>query len=187
MPNHFLKASLLAILCVAQTASAGELTLFSRPDFSGRPVTLVGNAPSLSERGFNDRASSMIVRSGRWELCEDVDFGGRCAVVEPGEYPNLDRFGDRISSVRELKRQGRGVELFSRAGFDGESLPFGHDIKHLDEFSFNDRAGSVIIHTGTWKFCQDARYRGRCVTLKPGRYEHLRGLDDQISSVKRVR
>jgi hypothetical protein len=179
--------TLFAAVCFAQAATAGELPLFSRDDFGGRQITLLGNAPNLSERGFNDRASSMIVGSGRWEVCENIDFGGRCAVVEPGEYPTVERFGNRISSVRELKTQGRGVELFSRARFGGESLPFGHDIKDLGEFSFNDRAGSLVVHTGTWKFCQDVRYRGRCVIMRPGRYEHLRLLDNQISSVKRVR
>jgi hypothetical protein len=207
MLNRPAKLALLAALCVAQWASAGELTLFPRPDFHGRPVTVAGHVANLSELGFNDRASSMIVRSGRWELCEHVNFGGRCVAIGPGEYRNMDHFNDRLSSVREIaddrrgdqgrrddrhgdrgrRDQAYGIELFSGKRFHGPSLPLERDSRDLNEFSFNDRAGSVVVYEGTWTFCQDVRYKGRCMTLEPGRYEHLRGMDNQISSLKRVR
>lgn len=202
MLNHPVKAALLAALCFAPWAHAGELRLYSQPDFYGRPVTVSGNVANLSAFGFNDRASSMIVQSGRWELCEHVDFGGRCELVGPGEYRNLEQFNNRVSSVREIAGHGRGeqgrwehersdqnagVELFSGRRFHGRSLPLERDSRDLNEFSFNDRAGSVVVYEGSWTFCQDVRYKGRCVTLEPGRYEHLRGMDKQISSLRRVR
>jgi hypothetical protein len=212
MLNRPVKAALVAAMFFAQWASAGELTLYSHPDFRGRPVTVAGNEANLNDRGFNDRASSMIVRSGRWELCEHVNFGGRCVVVGPGEYRNMDQFSDRVSSVREVadrgredqgrrdyaredqgrrdygrREQGAPVELFSGPRFQGQNLPLGRDSKDLNEFAFNDRAGSVVVYEGTWTFCQDVRYKGRCMTLEPGRYEHMRGMDNQVSSVKRVR
>ena len=98
----------LATPLLAQTASAGELTMFENPNFQGRAVTLRGDAHNLLRAGFNDRASSMVVRSGRWQICEDVEFGGRCGIFEPGEYPALDRLGDRISSAREIGGAGDG-------------------------------------------------------------------------------
>jgi hypothetical protein len=119
----------------------------------------------------------------------------------------MDHFNDRLSSVREIaddrrgdqgrrddrhgdrgrRDQAYGIELFSGKRFHGPSLPLERDSRDLNEFSFNDRAGSVVVYEGTWTFCQDVRYKGRCMTLEPGRYEHLRGMDNQISSLKRVR
>ena len=52
--------------------------------------------------GFNDRARSAIVSGGRWEVCEDADFAGRCVVLRPGNYDSLSGMGmyKRVSSVR---------------------------------------------------------------------------------------
>ncbi|MFP5390495.1 MAG: beta/gamma crystallin family protein [Gammaproteobacteria bacterium] len=88
-------------------AVAGELTLFSRPGFGGRDITLQGPVRNLTDMGFNDRASSLVVRSGRWELCEHADFRGECITLGPGEYADLNRLGDRLSSLREVGG-GRG-------------------------------------------------------------------------------
>src|SRR4051812_2303674 len=102
MLNRPVKAALFAALCIAQWAHAGEVTLFTHSEFHGRPVTVAGSVANLSDLGFNDRASSMIVKSGRWELCEHVNFGGRCVVVGPGEYRTMEQFNDRLSSLREV-------------------------------------------------------------------------------------
>lgn len=92
---------------MAQAAQAGELTLFSRPDFHGRDVTVQGPVRDLAAIGFDNRASSLMVRSGRWEACSRPDFGGKCVVLDRGEYPDLNRLDDRISSIREV---GRGEQ-----------------------------------------------------------------------------
>ncbi len=89
-------------------ASAGEMTLFSRDGFRGEELTIRDGARNLRDAGFNDRASSLIVHSGVWEVCEDKDFGGYCAVFERGEYPSLRNFNNSISSVRQIERGGRG-------------------------------------------------------------------------------
>ncbi len=88
----------------AQSAQAGELTLFSRPDFHGRDVTVQGPVRDLAAIGFDNRASSLMVRAGRWEACSRPDFGGKCVVLDRGEYPDLNRLDDRISSIREVGR-----------------------------------------------------------------------------------
>jgi uncharacterized protein YcfJ len=60
---------------------------------------------NFKRQGFNDRASSAIVLRDRWEVCEDVRFGGRCVVLRPGRYPSFGAMGlnDRISSVRSIQ------------------------------------------------------------------------------------
>ena len=60
--------------------------------------------PNFSPLGFNDRAMSAVVTSGRWEACEDAGFRGRCIVLEPGNYPSLAPYdmAYRISAARPV-------------------------------------------------------------------------------------
>jgi Beta/Gamma crystallin len=91
----------LALL--ASALCAGEITLFERQDFQGRRMTIRGTMSDLDRTDFNDRAESIIVREGVWEVCSDARFNGRCARLQPGEYRNLQGSLDRsISSVREV-------------------------------------------------------------------------------------
>ncbi|HEV7814387.1 MAG TPA: beta/gamma crystallin-related protein [Janthinobacterium sp.] len=190
-----LAASVLAPLA----AGAGELTLYSQDHFRGREVTLREVSPDLAQLGFNDKASSMVVRSGRWEVCIDADFRGFCAEFGPGEYPLLERFNDRISSAREVgrgngrmererERGPRGmVEFFSRPGLEGNSTRIVRDTGDFVQIGFNDRAVSVRIDDGTWQFCSDAEYRGLCRVFGPGTYPDLGpGLAGRVSSARLV-
>jgi hypothetical protein len=197
-------AALFTSLGLAATAArAGELTLFSQENFNGREVTLRDFTPDLVQLGFNDRASSMVVRSGRWEICADAGFRGDCAVFEPGEYPRLDRFNDRISSAREVGREGRDgrdggrpgwergprgmAELFSRPGLYGNSTRIVRDTDDFVQIGFNDRTVSVRIDDGTWEFCSDAGFRGQCRVFGPGEYPDLGpGLTGRVSSARLV-
>ena len=57
----------------------------------------------LDPTGFNDRAASISVRDGTWEVCFDADFQGGCMRLAPGDYPRLDPpFSDSISSLRQV-------------------------------------------------------------------------------------
>jgi hypothetical protein len=58
---------------------------------------------SLGGTAFNDRARSMIVNKGQWELCSDQNFGGDCVVVGPGRYDNLGGLSNRLSSLRRMQ------------------------------------------------------------------------------------
>ena len=93
-------AAVLASLSTA--AFAGQLTLFADNDFRGNQITLSNAVNNLNDLGFNDRTSSIMVRSGTWQLCEHKDFGGVCSELRPGEYRSLSGFNDKISSVREV-------------------------------------------------------------------------------------
>src|SRR5438046_3171456 len=70
-----------------------------------------GEGRNVARYGFNDRASSVIVESGRWEACEHEQFGGRCVVLRPGSYDSLAGMGldNSISSVRPLQRNAQNV------------------------------------------------------------------------------
>lgn len=95
-------AAAAVLASLAPAAFAGQLTLFADSEFRGNQVTLSNSAANLNDLGFNDRTSSVVVRSGTWQLCEHANFGGYCAELRPGEYRFLSGFNDKISSVREL-------------------------------------------------------------------------------------
>jgi hypothetical protein len=45
----------------------------------------------------------MIVHEGTWEVCTDVGFHGSCAVMGPGNYPNIGGLGQAVSSLRRVR------------------------------------------------------------------------------------
>ena len=91
-------------LVAASQAALADVTFFENDNFNGRSVVTGDDVRNLSRYGFNDRASSVTVDRGRWEVCEDVNFGGHCAILRPGSYNSLRAMGlnDRISSVRRV-------------------------------------------------------------------------------------
>ena len=101
--TSLVRTSLIAALMAAGGACAAEMTLYSAPNFGGADMTIRGEARNLDGTGFNDRAASAIVRSGRWEVCTDAHFSGQCVVLGPGDYARLnDPLYRRISSAREI-------------------------------------------------------------------------------------
>jgi len=121
--KRLLAAAVLATF--AHAAFAGELTLFSDSNFHGQRLVLDRDAPNLADFGFNDRASSVVVRSGTWVLCEHANFGGRCAEFGPGEYRELPGFNDAVSSARQVDRGGQG-----RWRDDDRGNGYGNDRDH---------------------------------------------------------
>src|SRR3954462_11839933 len=104
-----MKLLLATVLAVSAFPAAADITLYSREAYDGRYISFSGGERNLNSQNFNDRASSAIVRGGRYEVCEDSDFRGRCVVLRPGQYPSLAAMGigGGISSVRAVGRDVR--------------------------------------------------------------------------------
>lgn len=96
---------------VLATHAAAQVTFYEREGFRGRTFTADRQVWNFDRFGFNDRASSAIVERGRWEVCEDARFSGRCVVLRPGQYPSLAAMGmsNNISSVRPVPREHRAA------------------------------------------------------------------------------
>ena len=213
MASTLVRAALAAGLVLATGAAlAGEITLYERPGFQGRSMTLRNNMPDLDRTRFNDRAESIVVRDGVWEVCTDARYGGRCARLQPGEYPTLDGpLNDRISSAREVAQyapqaavappspaqygrpegyRGGGARAVLYEGPDFRGRAFEIDrpvVRNLDRTNFNDRASSLRVFDGYWIFCSDANFEGDCRTFGPGDYPQLPGdLNKRISSGRRI-
>jgi len=107
---HALSKCSVALAGLALAASAcAQVTFYEHDGFQGRSFNTSRAVPDFQRFGFNDRASSVIVSSNRWEVCVDAAFKGRCVVLRPGQYPSLAAMGlnDRVSSVRAVGRNAR--------------------------------------------------------------------------------
>jgi uncharacterized protein YcfJ len=80
------------------------------------------------------------------------------------------------------------VVFYERENFDGRSFTTEKQVGNFERYGFNDRASSVVVLRDRWEVCSDARFSGRCVVLKPGRYASLAamGLNDRVSSVRAI-
>jgi uncharacterized protein YcfJ len=171
-----------------------HIDLYTDEAFQGRAFTTNDAVADFGRLGFNDRASSVVVTGGRWEVCRDVGFHSPCIVLSPGQYPSLAALGfnDRISSVREVGRAAAPPEapsrvvLYAGEGFQGRTITVDSAVEDFRRIGFDDRASSVVVSGERWEFCQDARFGGGCAVLRPGQYPSLAamGLNDRISSAR---
>ena len=191
----------LGLLALAGTAQA-QLTLFEHDNFQGQRFDVRGAMENFANTGFNDMASSAVIRRGTWQLCDDAYFRGHCVTLQPGEYPSLGNMGmnDRISSAREIGAYGapppqggqwgggaRAV-LYEGPDFNGRQFVIDRNVvRDLGNTGFNDRASSLRVEQGYWMFCSDANFEGQCLTFGPGDYPQLPGqLNNRISSGRRI-
>jgi hypothetical protein len=194
-----------------QSGGNGAIVLYEHDNYGGRLYGASGSVSNLNDSGFNDRASSVIVRTGRWQICENAYFGGRCETLGPGEYPSLRAMGlnDRVSSFRELAwtpdgsggwgdnqpqwgsgNWGSGSRAVLYAGYNLTGPTFviePNGVRDLQRVGFNDKARSLRVESGFWIFCSDANFEGNCHTYGPGDYAGLpSGQSQSISSGRRV-
>jgi hypothetical protein len=200
--NALSRIALTVAGVVIAAQAAAQATFYELQGFEGRAFTIHKNG-NFTRHDFNRRASSVVVRNDRWELCEDTRPGGRCVVLRPGKYPSLAAIGlnKPVSSVRAVSGNARiddhryapvpvasQIIFYQHQGFAGRSLATRQEISNFVRRGFNDQASSVVVTGNRWEVCEGTRFIGRCVVLRPGRYPSLAamGLDDRISSVRAV-
>ena len=101
-------AAIVAALAFSSQAYS-QVVFYQGDNYSGRSFSTQRQVPNFNQFGFNDRASSVVVLSERWEVCEAARFDGRCIVLRQGRYPSLAALGlnDRISSARSVGSRQR--------------------------------------------------------------------------------
>jgi hypothetical protein len=139
MKNRRSLAYIIGIcLGVPVMAGAAEITLYEGPNFQGRSMTFRSEANNLDPIGFNDRASSIVVRDGVWEGCSDAYFQGNCTLFRPGDYPQLDgQANRRISSLRVME----GQPIYHSSGSYSDSRYYAHDGYRADYYDPNRAYG----------------------------------------------
>ncbi|MFT3819542.1 MAG: beta/gamma crystallin-related protein [Rubrivivax sp.] len=165
-----LRALLAAVpLLLAAAGAKADLVLYQDDGFRGRSFATGQSVRNLAEAGFNDRASSVMIRSGNWLLCTDAEFRGQCITLGPGRYPSLRPMGlnDNVSSLREADR---------RDGRWNEAQP-------PQIFMDGNRFGRVIFDNGCMVFYDPLGRRGQS---RGGCNERqLRRADDAMTAYRR--
>jgi hypothetical protein len=196
-----LRAAVALLLAALATAAAADITLFQRNNYGGRRFTATQSISDLANVGFNDRASSVVIHGGSWQLCADAYFRGRCVTLSSGEYPSLASMGlnDRLSSIRDIgwanpahapdvppPAQGESprIVLYAQPNLGGRGVPLESAVADFQGIGFNDSARSAVVYGGNWQVCTDAQFQGDCEVLRPGQWNRLGGVGGRVSSAR---
>lgn len=166
--------------------------LYDRTGFSGYAFGVHDHVNNFHHLGFNDRASSVRIDRGAWELCEHSGYRGYCIVVDHDIYDLRDYgFNNQISSVRRVphnyhyrdgyyhsgyyrddhRRGGHGVGVYASSSYGGDYFEVSVDIEDFQLYA-GGYNGSLEVFGGRWEVCEDSYYRGRCTVIE-GRYDNL--------------
>lgn len=153
------------------------IVLYDEPGFRGNTISIGDSVGDLRDRNFNDRAESVRVVSGTWEVCVDQYFR-ECQTLDR-DFADLSSIGlrKRISSLRPVGRgwrddrrgrRGRGyrdyrsarLTIFEGVDYRGESVTL--ESASGDLSGFGGRARSLQVLSGTWLVCDRPNFTGRC-------------------------
>jgi hypothetical protein len=178
-PSNVLVTVMLALAGSASSAQearsdGARLTLFSEAQFRGVQATVAGDTTTIAPLGAGTRVSSVRLEGANasWELCEEVNYGGRCVIVTRSE-PDLTTGGwsGRVLSARRIYgvRDAApgyslsGIALFSEPGFQGRETKVAAAQRSLGGSPMDVR--SVRVSGGTWEACEGAGFTGRCALV----------------------
>jgi len=88
---------------------------------------------------------------------------------QPGYYTGPAQGYDRYDRYGRGDRRERGAAvLFGRRNWGGPALRIEGPTPNLGDTGLNDRVRSIQLdrRSGPWLVCEDAGYRGRCVTIR---------------------
>lgn len=191
-----LLAAAASLLMTATPASAqnygfngqrgtGDIVLFEHGNYQGRALPLNRSNDNLGEPNFNDIVSSVLVREGRWELCSDWHYEGRCQIVD-ADIPNMNylQMNDVISSVRRIDggawgygRDDRGSRNSRDRGRDNWGSNRGRgSFGYARNDPSNGSAGLVVY--------EHSQFNGWAIPINSDIYDFApMRVDNQISSI----
>jgi hypothetical protein len=72
--NSILRSALAASTVAIATQAAAQVTLYEHPNFQGQSFTTQQPLGNLERNGFNNRASSAVVRGETWQVCDGPGY-----------------------------------------------------------------------------------------------------------------
>ena len=80
------------------------------------------------------------------------------------------------------------ITFYENDDYRGRSFSTSRQIGNFERYGFNDSVSSIVVLSERWEVCENARFEGRCVILRPGRYASLSamGLNDRVSSARSI-
>lgn len=94
-----------------------------------------------------------------------------------------------VAGLAFATQAAANITFYEREGFEGRSFTTAKQLGNFERAGFNDRASSAVVSRGErWEVCEDARFSGTCVVLRPGQYASLgaMGLNNRVSSARMV-
>lgn len=92
-----------------------------------------------------------------------------------------------LAAFGQPNDQPPDVEMFDQPEFSGIRLTLDIAAPNLAAYGIGTGVASVIVRRGQWEFCTRPNYNGACITVGPGRYQHLPpGLQGQLASLRPV-
>ena len=144
----------VAGLAFVGAANAAEIQIFTQPNFAGSGQTFSRDASTLQGSGVFDQSKSVVVRSGRWQVCSQPNYQGDCQVLERGQYASLpQQLSGRIESLREVTQVAQ-AERYNRWNWEGNRWSEYPDWQARRRERDNAYAGNGYGH-------RDDRYGGR--------------------------
>jgi hypothetical protein len=206
-----LAASLVLLTSAAhaqESPGTPKLVLYTQPSLAGDSRSILANFSNLEAIDFDNKARSVRVLAGMWEVCEEKNFK-KCREVG-ANVPDLDTMSlsRKISSVRLLHTSIGSVlhaastgaiatpaataalagptpriVFFDKTGFRGGSLEL--DAPRGNLAALTARAESVKVGAGTWQLCTGMNYTGTCTTVAADR-DDLGTWNNRIVSARPV-
>ena len=107
--KNLTRSALAVCAFVLGSQAMAQIVLYEGEGFRGRSVVVDKDTRNLDRRGLGDSARSIVVERGRWQVCAEPRFEGKCAVLRRGNYPNLRGTGleANISSIRKASENRR--------------------------------------------------------------------------------
>ena len=99
LPNH----AITSVRCLPAD-NTENMILFQHGYYGGQKLVLSSSNPDLTNGGFNEYTSSLIITGGTWELHSDTNYQGSSVRLGKGRYPTARSLSpianDDLSSVR---------------------------------------------------------------------------------------
>jgi hypothetical protein len=178
-----------------------EVILFENSNFHGEHRHVYTTEKNLGS--FNDRTSSIAILEGNWRFYRDSDLKIPYApVLGPGLYSfvgNYDIENDQITSLAPTNEPAtfggnpinNHVILFEHSDFRGAHkhiLTAETNLNAIDDHSFNDKASSIVVIGGNWRFYRNSGFNiSYAPVFGPGLYRFVGDWqieNDQISSLR---
>jgi len=103
------KSAIAAAAILLASQAMAQITFYEGEGYRGRAFSTDRRVGNFERFGFNDRVGSIVVDRGRWEVCEEPRFQGRCVVLRRGSYDSLRQvgMGRHVASARPLDDRRR--------------------------------------------------------------------------------
>lgn len=166
----------------------GYIVIYTEKNYRGTPTNY--NQPQNNLFAMNNRAQSVTIGRGEWQLCDGIGFSGKCVTLSRS-IPDLSSVGMRkkVRSVRPVGFQGPPpdanwyIVLFEEQNFRGNPTNY-----NTERTNISKRARSITIGAGVWEICDGRNFTGRCQTLSQSESDLTRyNLNYIIRSVRPMR